>query len=261
MTAFIDTKPGYRVFCEVDAQHGPRLSDLASSCGLPGSRTKKILTQLIESGDVRVVDKRFYLAGGGINRIARYNRSHHQAVTKSITPAPAPGGAKSVILDKHDDAVNKVVRRFQDKGFDVWDGRRMGIGAVADPELWFPDLWVNIDALRDRSVLHAVRVDPSTQSGNPAKEIVRDYRRAASRDPVDRPLLLIARDAAAAELFGRAGDDLYMMVTHLGEFFDGNDYGRRSELRYDGRVWDIRHLARMIWVIDDVIDELKMSHL
>ena len=51
MTAVIDTKPGYRVFCEMAAQRGPRLSDLARTCGLPRSRIKEILKELIESGD------------------------------------------------------------------------------------------------------------------------------------------------------------------------------------------------------------------
>ena len=265
MTAFIDTKPGYRVFCEVAAQRGPRLSGLARSCGLPRSLTRQILDEQILAKEVCEVDKRFYLDDGGITFIARHNQNRHQTVRKSITLAPAPDEAHSAIQEKHDGAVNKVLRRFRNKGFDVWDGRRMGIGAVEDPKPWFPDLWVNIHAVRDQFILHAVRVDPSTRCETRAKEIIREYRRAASSDPVRRPLLLIARDAAVADLFGRAGDDLDMMVTHLREFFDGDHPDHRTQWLYHGKVWGIYDLARMIWLTDEVtneaMNEFKMGNL
>ena len=85
MTAVIDTKPGYRVFCEVVAQRGPRLSDLARTCGLPRSRTKEILNELIESGDVRCVDKRYYVRNNGITRIAHHNLNYYQTVSSVVT--------------------------------------------------------------------------------------------------------------------------------------------------------------------------------
>ena len=91
MTAVIDTKPGYRVFCEVAAQHGPKLSDLARTCGLPRSRTKKILP-VPGVPNSPIVEKRY----NAVNRVyARFKAEHYgvlngrrMAVGGSNSPEP-----------------------------------------------------------------------------------------------------------------------------------------------------------------------------
>ena len=85
MTAVIDTKPGYRVFCEVAAQRGPKLSDLARTSGLPRSRTKEMLKEVIESGDVRCVDTRYYVGNNGITKIAHHSMNYYQTVSSVVT--------------------------------------------------------------------------------------------------------------------------------------------------------------------------------
>ncbi len=247
MVENIDTRPGYRVFAAVVEMRGPRLSDVANSCGLPTSRTRLILNGLVASGLVDEFVRRFYVAEGGVAKVARHNRNHVQSVKRLITSAPTSGETNAPILDKRDKAVNQAHLRFQLQGFGVGDGRRMGIGGLRDPKLWFPDLWVNIraDIVAVPFVLHAVLVDPSTRSNSAVKTILRDFRSAAIRDPKEHPLLVIVRDEAAAKLFERVGDDLNMMVATHGAFLTGDHSGPGSVWRYRGQIADVDRLARL----------------
>ena len=245
MAAVIDTKPGYRVFAAVTAMRGPRLSDLASACRLPASVTRQILDRLLASGSVHEVDQRYYVSKVGFTAIARHNRSHHQSVKPRVTQAPVSNKTKAPVIEKRDKAVNLVYRRFQEDGLDVWDGRRMGVGALTDTAPWFPDLWVNIraDAGRHRFVLRAVLVEPSTHSESAVKIILRVFRSAQKEDPQKPPLLVIARDEAGAELFQRVGDELVMMVATYGEFLKGDLSGPNSVWLYRGQRADVDRLA------------------
>ena len=247
MAGIIDTRPGYRVFAAVTAMRGPRLSDVARSCGLPTSRTRRILNEMLASGLVHEVGQRFYVANDGFTAIARHDRNHYQSVRGSVLQAPASGKTKTPMLEKRDKAVNQVYLRFQDDGCDVADGRRMGIGGLRDQAPWFPDLWVDIpaDARNDTMVLHAVLVDPSTRSESAVKAILREFRSAKNRDPQEPPLLVIARDETAAELFQLVGDDLTMMVATYGVLLKGDHSGPGSVWRYCGQVADVNNLAQL----------------
>lgn len=248
MAAVIDTKPGYRVFAAVTAMRGPRLSDLASICRLPTSVTRQILDRLLASGWVHEVDQRYYVSKDGFTAIARHNRNHHQSVKPRVTQAPVSNKTKALVIEKRDKAINLVYRRFQEDGLDVWDGRRMGVGALTDSAPWFPDLWVNIraDAGRHRFVLHAVLVEPSAHSESAVKTRLRDFRTAYLMDPEERPLLVVARNETAAERFWRAGDELVMMVATYGEFLKGDLSGPNSVWRYRGERADVDRLALLV---------------
>ena len=230
MTAVIDTKPGYRVFCEVAAQHGPKLSDLARSSGLPRSRTKKILKELIESGHVCCVDKQYYVRNHGITKIAHHNMNHYQTVSSVVTHAPVPAVPNSPIVEKRYNAVNRVYARFKAEHYGVLNGRRMAVGGSNSPESWFPDLWIVVPGIRNLLVFHPVLVDPSTQSENVIKEILREYRRAKSGDPHDWTLFVVAKNQKVVESFLFIGDDLNIKATTLRACLSG-------DLDGPGSVW------------------------
>ena len=251
MVKDIYAKPFYRVFFTIAEMRGPRLKDVADCCRLPRSRTRQILNRLIASGLVQEDRMRFYATKDGITEIARHSRNRFQSVKGLVSPAPASGQAKAPILDKRETAVNQVHRHFKLSGFAVADGRRMGIGALNDPTPWFPDLWVSIPAepVSHKAVLNAVLVEPSTRSDSAAKTIIRDYRSANIHDPQEHPLLVIARDEAAADLFWRAGDDLIMMVAAYVAFRKGPHSGPASVWRYRGQVADVNRLAQLTLTI------------
>ena len=222
MTAVIDTKTGYRVFCEVVAQRGPRLSDLARTCGLPRSRTKEILNELIESGDVHVVDNRYYVRNNGITRIAHHNMNYYQTVSSVVTHAPSTAVRNSPIVEKRYNAVNRVYARFKADRYGVFNGRRMAVGGTNCPEPWFPDLWIVVPGIRNLPVISPVMVDPSTQCGNVIKEILRGYRRAKSGDPHDWTLFVVAKNQKVVESFLFIGDDLNIKATTLRDCLTGD---------------------------------------
>ena len=197
------------------AQHGPKLSDLARSSGLPRSRTKKILKELIESGDVHVVDNRFYVGNNGITKITHHNMNYYQTVSSVVTHAPVPGVPNSPIVEKRYNAVNRVYARFKAEHYGVLNGRRMAVGGSNSPEPWFPDLWIVVPGIRNLPVISPVMVDPSTQSENVIKEILRGYRRAISSDPHDWTLFVVAKNQKVVESFLFIGDDLNINATTL----------------------------------------------
>ena len=248
MAVVVDTRPGYRVFCAVAEMRGPRLSDVARSCGLPTSRTRRILNVMLKTGLVCAANRRFYLTGRGVATVARQNRRHHQSVRPLVTQAPASGGTPAPVLEKRDTAINRVHQRFQSEGFRVGDGRRLGIGPLTSLRPCFPDLWVEIalDVDRGPFVLHAVLVDPSVESESAIKTRLRDFRGAYLTDPEERPLLVIARNETAAERFWRAGDELVMMVAMYGEFLKGDLSGPNSVWLYRGQRADVDRLALLV---------------
>ena len=225
MTAFIDTKPGYRVFCEVVAQRGPRLSDLERSCGLPRSRIKEILKELIESGDARCVDKRYYVHNNGITKVAHHNMNYYQTVSSVVTHAPDTGGPNAPIVEKRYNAVNRVYGRLKAEDCDVLNGRRMAVGGSNNPEPWFPDLWVVVRGTHVRPVLSPVLIDSSTQRENVIKEILREYRGAISGDPHDWTLFVVAKNQKVVESFLSIGDDLDIRATTLRACLTGDLFG------------------------------------
>ncbi len=245
MAGIIDTRPGYRVFCAVAGMRGPLLSDVARFCGLPPSRTRQILNEMLETGLVCAVNRRLYLTDQGAAALARQNRIHHQSVRPLVTRAPASGTTPAPVLQKRDASINQVHQRFQGEGFRVRDGRRLGIGPLRYLPPWFPDLWVEIalDVDRGPFVLHAVLVDPSVESESAIKTRLRDFRSAYLMDPEERPLLVIARNETAAERFWRAGDELVMMVATYGAFLKGDLSGPNSVWRYRGEWADVDRLA------------------
>ena len=238
MTAVIDTKPGYRVFCEMAAQRGPRLSDLARTCGLPRSRIKEILKELIESGDVRCVDKRYYVRNNGITRIAHHNMNYYQTVSSVVTHAPGTAVRNSPIVEKRYNAVNRVYARFKADRYGVLNGRRMAIGGANSPEPWFPDLWIVVPGIRNLPVISPVLVHPSTQCENVIKEILREYRLAISGDPHDWTLFVVAKNQKVVESFLFIGDDLNIRATTLRACLTGDLDGPDS-------VW-----IKLGWIAD-----------
>ena len=248
MAKIIDSIPGYRVFSAVTDMRGPRLSEVADCCRLPPSRTRRILNELIASGLAQEVQDRFYATKAGIAKVARHNRSHFQSVKRLIASVPASGRTNTPILDKRDRAVNQAHRRFQAEGFGVYNGRRMGIGRFGNSRPWYPDLWVDIQAepVSCQAVLHAVLVDPSTQLPSAIKTILRDCRNAWELGQEEFPLLVLARDEAAAEHFRPAGDDLTVMIAPYRAFLKGPHSGPDSIWRYRSQVADVNHLAQLM---------------
>ena len=218
MATVIDTRPGYRVFCEVVAQRGPRSSALAEICGLAPSETRKILKELVASGHICEFEKRYYVDNHGAATVARHNRNHFQTVKSRITNAPTPGDANGPMQEKRDQAVNEVYRKLRRQEQMVWNGRRKGIGGMGNTEPWYPDLWTVNPEGPSPDMLVAVLVEPSAVAESAIKSILHDYRSAVGRNPDAEDLKVFAKDETAAERFRAIGDDLRIKVKVLSDF-------------------------------------------
>ncbi len=141
------------------------------------------------------------MAEDGIKYAALHNRAEVETFKLVITQPRKSNQTGSSVLTKRDGAINGVHTRLRQEGFDVGDGRRMGIGRPTDKQQWCPDLWVRIPVRERAFVWHAALVDPSTQAENVIREILRNYRYALRRDRDDRALLIVCRDDAAAQTF------------------------------------------------------------
>lgn len=246
MDEITNTRPHYLMFSEVIARHGARASELAVACGTAPNRARLILKHLIGAGLVEKAGALYFASPGGVAYMADHNNIPVQEMKGLLTLAPRPGQPPSTVRTKRTTAIGEVRTRFNRAGFQVFDGRRMGVGLPTDKSQWCPDLWVRIPAGARKLVWHAVVVDPSTQADSGILEMLRGYRRAARRDRDERPLLMVCRDNAAAHRFEESGDDLLMMVTTFRECLTGPFYGSGSVWRAWGRVADIDFLSRQV---------------
>ena len=241
-----ESRPHYRVFSEIIARRGARVTELASACGTSNSNARKTINDLIDADHVRRVGALHYVSDGGVEYAAAHSGIGTEEMKRSVSLAPRRGALPSTVRTKRVKAISEMDKRFRQSGFEVFDGRRMGIGRPADKQPWHPDLWVPIPASGRRPVWHAVLVDPSTQADSTIREILRNYRSAARRDPDNRPLLVVCRDDAVAQLFDEIGDDLAMMVAICGDCLNGPFSGSESIWRFRGGVEGIDFLAKQM---------------
>lgn len=243
MDEITSTRTHYLMFSEVIARHGVRVSELAVACGTSPNRARLILKDLIGAELVAKAGVLYFASPGGVAYMADHNCIPVREMKNQLTLAPRPGQPPSTVRAKRTTAIGEVRTRFNQAGFQVFDGRRMGVGRLTDKRQWYPDLWVSIPAGARKLVWHAVVVDPSTQADSGILETLRGYRHAAQRDRDERPLLVVCRDNAAARRFDELGDDLTMMITTYRACLTGPFYGNGSIWRAWGRVADINFLS------------------
>ena len=246
MNGPIHTKTHYSVFAEILSGPGPRLTEVAKACGISDAKARSIINDLIHVTLIIELGRRFYVTEDGIKYAALHNRAEVETIKLVITQPPKSNQMGSSVLTKRDDAINGFHSRLRQEGFDVGDGRRMGIGRPTDKQRWFPDLWVRIPARERAFVWHAVVVDPSSRAENTIREILQHYRYAVRKSRDDKPLLVVCRDDAAALVFGELGDDLPMMVATYGDCRKGAFYGSDSVWRFLGTVEDIDFLSKQM---------------
>ena len=246
MGVSICTRPHYRMLSEITESRGARVSELATACGSSKTHARKIINDLIKADLVHRVGGLHYVSDGGVVYLATHSGTTPRDMKGLLTLAPKPRSTIGTARAKRRKAISEIRARFREEGFDVFDGRRMGMGRPTGKQQWHPDLWVPIPGGARRSVWHAVVVDPSTQADGVIREFLRSYWYSARRDRDDRALLVVCRDDAAAQLFDEIGDDLNMMVATYRDCLRGQFSGSESVWKSLAGIKDIDFLAKQM---------------
>ena len=238
------TRPHYKAFSEIAARHGSRVSEVASALRTSNTHARRLINDLIQANRLGRAGNLLYVSERGVSYLAAHNGIAQKELKGALTVAPKPGELIPTVQEKRRKAINDLRTRFGQVGWEVFDGRRMGVGRPTDKRQWYPDLWVRIPAAQGKYVWNAVLVDPSMQADSMIRNVLREIRYATQREKENRALLVVCRDDAAAQLFDEIGDDLAMMVATYRNCLKGSFFGSDSIWRFKGRVEDIDFLSR-----------------
>ena len=202
-----------RIFGCIEQWPAMRVSQIAQMVRESNRKTKEALDPLVAAGLVVQLEKRFYMASGGMTRAAYRDRISVGTINRRLGQYLAPDGRYRRRNVRHNGGVNRLAVSFTKDWLPVAGGWR-GIFNVPGVTQLAPDLMVLLREGPFGFGWHYVEYERTAVAPQQILTKTRPYRLFA-HEGYPRPLIVVTEREAAEAAFVRACPDLPMLTSTL----------------------------------------------